>query len=162
MVSLTDALPSGMTFAALSAPADWTCSTPAAGAGGTVSCAKNSLAAGAAPAAFTLTVKVNANVTAAAILNTASVASATADPNQNNNSSAVSTTVNRTAVSALQMTDAPDPVIAGTNLVYALQAASNGPERCADGCFIDDGTTSTTLVSLTAPAGWNCTAPAMG
>ena len=88
MVSLTDALPSGMTFAALSAPADWTCSTPAAGAGGTVSCAKNSLAAGAAPAAFTLTVKVNANVTAAAILNTASVASATADPNQNNNSSA--------------------------------------------------------------------------
>ena len=60
------------------------------------------------------------------------------------------------------MTDAPDPVIAGTNLAYALQAASNGPSDAQMVALSTTVPAGTTFVSLTAPAGWNCTAPAIG
>ena len=36
--TLTDPLPSGMTFVSLSSPTGWNCSTPAVGSNGTVSC----------------------------------------------------------------------------------------------------------------------------
>ena len=37
-VSLTDTLPAGTTFVSLSTPGGWSCTTPAVGAGGTISC----------------------------------------------------------------------------------------------------------------------------
>ncbi len=42
-VSLSDTLPAGTTFVALSSPAGWSCTTPAAGSGGTVTCTNASL-----------------------------------------------------------------------------------------------------------------------
>ena len=59
--TLTDTLPGDLTFVSLtqtSGPA-FACSTPSAGAGGTVSCANPSMAAGAG-AGFTLVVHVPA------------------------------------------------------------------------------------------------------
>ena len=51
---LDDTLPGNMTFVSLLAPAGWTCSTPAPGAGGTISCSNPSLAPTAGEV-FTLT-----------------------------------------------------------------------------------------------------------
>src|SRR6202011_5891026 len=50
--SLTDTLPAGTTFVSLTAAAGWSCTTPAVGAGGTVSCTNGSVAVG--PNVFTL------------------------------------------------------------------------------------------------------------
>jgi len=51
-VSLSDALPAGTTFVSLSSPGGWICTTPAVGAGGTMSCSNASIALGSA--VFTL------------------------------------------------------------------------------------------------------------
>lgn len=56
-VALSDSVPADTTFVSLTAPAGWTCVTPAAGGTGTISCTNPSLAMGTA-ASFTLVVNV--------------------------------------------------------------------------------------------------------
>ncbi len=90
--SLSDTLPAGTTFVSLSSPGGWSCTTPAVGAGGTVSCGNASVAPGSA--VFTLVVKVGAAVASGTVLtNTATVSSATTDPNPGNDSATATTTV---------------------------------------------------------------------
>ncbi len=92
-VSLSDVVPTNTTFVSLTAPAGWTCSTPAVGGTGTVSCTNPSLASGAS-AAFTLVVNVNAATPNGTIItNTAAASSSTTDPNTGNNSATATTTV---------------------------------------------------------------------
>jgi len=105
-VSLTDAIPAGAVFKSLSAPAGWSCATPAAGGVGQVNCTVASLAAGAS-AQFNLTVTVvcpTPNNTG--IVNSASVASTTRDPN---------TAPNNTASVNVQVSN-PPPVISGLSV----------------------------------------------
>ena len=45
-VTVSDTLPTGTTFVSLAAPAGWSCSTPAVGAAGTVTCDRATLTAG--------------------------------------------------------------------------------------------------------------------
>jgi uncharacterized repeat protein (TIGR01451 family) len=71
-VELTDTLPAGTTFVSLAAPAGWSCSTPAVGAAGTVTCTRLTMPVSTDP--FTLT--VNAPATPATVVNTATVTSA--------------------------------------------------------------------------------------
>jgi uncharacterized repeat protein (TIGR01451 family) len=82
-VALSDPLPASTTFVSLTSPAGWTCTTPAVGANGTVSCTVAVLAPGSA--VFTLVVKVAANAQPV-ITNTATISSATSDPIPGNNS----------------------------------------------------------------------------
>jgi uncharacterized repeat protein (TIGR01451 family) len=78
-VSLIDFLPPATTFVSLSSPGGWLCTTPAVGAGGTVSCSIASLGIG--NAVFTLTANVAAaTANGTVISNTATVSSATPDP----------------------------------------------------------------------------------
>src|SRR6185369_4698115 len=56
-VSLTTAVPAHTTFQSLTVPAGWTCSTPAVGGTGSITCTMPSLAAGGT-AAFALTVSL--------------------------------------------------------------------------------------------------------
>jgi uncharacterized repeat protein (TIGR01451 family) len=91
LVSLSDPLPAGTTFVSLSSPGGWSCSTPAVGANGTVSCSLASFAPGSA--VFTLTVTIASTVPSGTMLtNTAAVSSPT-DSNPANNAGSVSTTV---------------------------------------------------------------------
>src|ERR1700712_3244583 len=55
--NLSDPIPPGMTFVSLASPAGWTCSTPAIGANGLVSCNNPNFAAGD-NVSFTLTVRI--------------------------------------------------------------------------------------------------------
>ncbi|PYS45762.1 MAG: hypothetical protein DMF68_21205, partial [Acidobacteria bacterium] len=92
-VQVTDAMPSGTTFKALSSPAGWSCTTPSVGGTGSVTCTIASLASGAS-AVFQLTVKVNSSVTdESTISNTASISSSTTDSIPGNNSATQTTTV---------------------------------------------------------------------
>nr|WP_257385966.1 ExeM/NucH family extracellular endonuclease [Tahibacter caeni] len=88
-VSLTNAIPANTTFTALTSPAGWSCTTPAVGATGTVSCSIASLPPGTAT--FSLTVTVDASAPVTVISDTATVTSATADPLPGNEAATATT-----------------------------------------------------------------------
>ncbi|MBK9609476.1 MAG: DUF11 domain-containing protein [Betaproteobacteria bacterium] len=160
-VSLSDTLPAGTTFVSLAAPGGWLCTTPAVGAGGTVSCSIATLAPGTA--AFTLTVAVGPAVSAATVLsNTATVTSAAIDPNPGNESATAMTTVAASANLIVAKFDSPDPATAGTNLTYAITLDNAGPSNAASVSLSDTLPAGTTFVSLSAPGGWTCTTPPVG
>jgi uncharacterized repeat protein (TIGR01451 family) len=97
-LALSDTLPLGTTFVALTSPVGWTCTTPAVGGTGSVSCTNATLAAGAS-ASFSLVVNVvMGTVDGTVITNTATVTSTTTDGVPTNNSATTTTTVGIGAV----------------------------------------------------------------
>jgi uncharacterized repeat protein (TIGR01451 family) len=98
-------LPSGLDFASLDAPAGWTCTTPAVGDAGAVSCTSASAAVGAAP--FTLAATADAGITADETVSVPiTLSSATSDPDDADLTTSVDTRI-----------DAPDPVVAPDPIV---------------------------------------------
>ncbi len=86
-------VPANTTFLSLTAAAGWTCTTPAVGGTGTVSCTKPSVAV-AESATFTLVVNVTAGTPAGTVLsNTATVSSPITDPIPSNNAATATTRV---------------------------------------------------------------------
>src|SRR5439155_13559317 len=165
-VSLADALPISTPFVSLgqtTGPA-FTCTTPAAGGFGTVSCTIASLLAGSAT--FSLVVHVNANLDDGFVLaNTATVASSPVDANLSNNTATSMTTVQSRADVGVTKTDSPDPVVAGTNLTYTITVANNGPSHVLTGLTLSDAVpTGATFVSFNQSDGpaFTCTMPAVG
>jgi uncharacterized repeat protein (TIGR01451 family) len=164
-VNFSDPLPAGTTFTNVfsTLPAGWTCSTPASDTNGTVSCSIASFAPGTAT--FTLAVRADATLPDGTVLtNTATVTSATADPSPGNESATATTTVlNAGPLVLLTKTDAPDPVLPGSNLTYTITAFNNTTRDLGSASFFDHLPAGTTFVSLTTPAGWSCTGvPAVG
>jgi uncharacterized repeat protein (TIGR01451 family) len=160
-IALSDTLPAGTTFVSLPSVAGWSCTTPAVGSGGTVSCSIAALPAGST--VFTLTVAVDAGVASGTVLsNTATVSSATTDPNPGNGSSTATTTVSASADLSLTQTDAPDPVVASGPLAYTITLANAGPSQAAGVSLADTLPAGTTFVSLASPGGWSCSTPAVG
>jgi uncharacterized repeat protein (TIGR01451 family) len=96
-LTLTDVVPAHATFVSLTSAAGWSCSMPAVGGTGTVSCTIASLAAGAS-ASFTLVVKVNAGTpNATVITNTSTITATSTDPSTANNTATATTTVGTAA-----------------------------------------------------------------
>jgi uncharacterized repeat protein (TIGR01451 family) len=92
-VEVGDMLPSGTTFASISAPSDFTCLTPIAGSAGPVKCTAMSLANGASRT-IQLVVKL-AGSTKGSVSNTAAALSSVSDPQTNNNSATVTINVGK-------------------------------------------------------------------
>jgi len=163
--SFTDPLPSGTTFLAIGVPAGWTCSTPAVGSGGTVSCSASSLAA-LATASFTLSTRVSSLLPGGTVLvNTATAASGASDPSLANNTATASTTVVAPAAQAdLSVTkiDSPDPVSTGRNIVYTIVVTNSGPATALGVSLSDTVPAGTTFQALSAAPGWTCSTPAVG
>jgi uncharacterized repeat protein (TIGR01451 family) len=163
--TLTDVVPAGTTFVSFSqdsGPA-FLCSTPAPGGGGSVSCSIATLASGA-EATFTLTLHVDAGTSPGTFIsNTASVSTASADPNEENNASTASTLVGPVTVADLGVSQAaPEGRPPDTDLTYDLTVTSGGPAAASAATLTDTLPGATTFVSLSAPAGWSCTTPAVG
>lgn len=90
--TMQDTLPGGTTFVSLVTPSGWSCTSPAVGNNGAVSCSRAVFAPGSS--VFTLVVQVApGTATATVITNTATAASTTNDPSAGNNSSTATTTV---------------------------------------------------------------------
>jgi uncharacterized repeat protein (TIGR01451 family) len=70
----------------------------------------------------------------------------------------VAFTVIEQADLVMTLTDAPDPVTAGTNLTYTAMVANTGPTAANNVSFSMPAPAGTTLVSATPTAGGNCTA----
>jgi uncharacterized repeat protein (TIGR01451 family) len=157
---LSDPLPAGTTFSALTAPAGWSCVTPAVGAGGTVTCTRLSYPTGAS--VFTL--KVNGPAAPAALSNTASVStSGTTDPTPGNNSSTATTNVVLTADLAITKT-ASATASQGGNITYNLTVTNNGPSPALNVSMSDPLPVNTTLVSSSQTGGpaFVCAGPSAG
>ncbi|MEK7832864.1 MAG: S8 family serine peptidase, partial [Acidobacteriota bacterium] len=68
----------------------------------------------------------------------------------------------RSADLRLAKSGSPNPVIAGTNLTYTINLTNDGPDAAANVMVSDTLPANTTFVSITPPAGWSCTFPAVG
>ncbi|HKH48023.1 MAG TPA: DUF11 domain-containing protein [Thermoanaerobaculia bacterium] len=160
-VAWSDTLPAETTFVSLAQPGGWTCSTPAAGSGGTVSCSLNPLAVGSA--VFTLVVHVDPSVPPGTeITNLAGASSTTPDPEPENEVGIATTTVDGSADLSVVKVDTPDPVAAGTSLTYTITVKNAGPNYAGSVVLDDPLPADTTFQSLSAAAGWSCSTPAVG
>jgi uncharacterized protein len=157
----SDTLPAGTSFVSLPAVAGWSCTTPAVGAGGTVSCSNPSAAVGSA--VFTLVVQVDAAVAAGTVLsNTATATSTTSDPSPGNNSATATTTVSTSADLAVTNTPSTGTAINGQPITYTITASNAGPSNASGVTLVNDIPSGTTFTSLASPPGWSCTAPSVG
>lgn len=158
---VSDPLPAGTTFQALSAPGGWSCTTPTVGTNGTVSCSIADFAP--LTAIISIDVVVGALPDGTVLTNTATVSSTTADPNPADNSDTTNTTVSTpTATLTVTKTGSPNPVDAGADLSYTITASNNGAVTLDLATVTDPLPPSTTFVSLASPGGWSCTTPAVG
>ncbi|HKQ87773.1 MAG TPA: C25 family cysteine peptidase [Candidatus Acidoferrales bacterium] len=167
-VSYTEAipaLPGYATFASLSCPAGWSCTTPSVGGTGNVTGSIANLASGAT-ATFILVLNVNAATPSGSIISeTANISSSLTDPNPENNSVTTNVTVASAGQYDLSVTSSasPNPVLPGNNITYTQTLGNAGPASVSNVQFNGSVPTNTTFVSLGIPAGWICTAiPSVG
>ena len=142
-------LPTGTTFVSATPSAGGVCN-----AASPVVCTFAGTTAVAAAASVTVVAAVPANTANGAVLSaTATSTSTTIDTNPANNTATTTTTVGTSSDVSVTITDAPDPVVAGTNLTYTVTVANAGPSD-AQGVTATMATpTGTTLVSAPGPIG---------
>jgi uncharacterized repeat protein (TIGR01451 family) len=158
-ITLTFPLPSGVAFQSESVPAGWSCTPPASGSGGTITCTAPVLPPGTA----TITITASTPPTASGTYSTtATITSATPDPNANDNSFDVDVLVQPSTDFTVTVAGSPDPVVAGTNLTWTVVATNLGPSTAGAASVSLLLPVPTTFVSVTAPAGWSCSAPSPG
>ena len=115
-LTFTDALPSSTVFQSVGAPAGWTCTTPAVGGTGQVTCTASGLTNGNS-AQFTLNLTVVcATPNGTGISNTATVSSTTLNPNP---------TPRNSASVAIAVSD-PAPVVSGLTVSKPILWPPNG------------------------------------
>jgi uncharacterized repeat protein (TIGR01451 family) len=162
----TDPLPAGMTFVSLqqnSGPA-FTCSLPAVGSGGTITCTRASFAAGEV-ATFTLVGHIPSETEGTFFTNVATVSSSTADPNEENNSSTATTLVAAQSAdvgvtkSTTSTTARPD-----SNVTYTIEVRNGGPNAAENLNWQDTLPGDMTFVSLQQNSGpaLSCSTPVVG
>ncbi len=152
--------PVGTTFQSLSAPGGWSCTTPAVGGTGAISCTKASMSNGES-GAFTLVVNVTGSGT---ISSTVTGGSATHDPDLPDNSSNATTTVPAVTTADLSITKSTAATTApiGTTYSYTLVVTNNGPDAAANVVLTDTLPSALLFRSITQPSPFACTTPAVG
>ena len=162
-VSLNDAVPANTTFVSESQTTGptFSCTTPALGGTGTVTCTIASLTPGSST--FSITVHINPGATGAVISNTANTTSTTTDSNPGNNTSTALTTATGSADLSIVKT-APAAATNGSNLTYTITVTNNGPSDAASVTMADTLPANTTFVSESQPTGpaFTCTNPPPG
>jgi uncharacterized repeat protein (TIGR01451 family) len=162
-VVMTDTLPASLLYQSIAAPAGFSCTTPAIGATGTISCTGATLANGGT-ATFTLVTQVAGSATGT-IANSAAASSATNDPNGGNSSGsagAVTVSSGPSADLGVTKTTSSTGAAPGGTIVYTLTASNNGPDAASSVVVSDTLPASLLFQSITVPAGFTCTTPAIG
>jgi uncharacterized repeat protein (TIGR01451 family) len=142
-VTLTDAIPAGVSFRAVTAT-QGSCSGTT-----TVTCSLGTIHPG-----NTAQVVVSVNVlpsTTQNIQNTATVSANPPDPLGTNNSASTITVVSPLADLAITQTDAPDPVASGAVITYTLTVVNNGPSNAAGVSVVNTLPAGLTYLSSTPP-----------
>ncbi len=161
-VSFTFATPAHTTFAGFTPAAGWSCTTPAVGSTGSVSCTLPTLAPNAPTANFQMVVTVAADAVAGSVISAVATASNGGGGSGSDVATADTTVGAASADLAVTLADTPDPVNAGTPLSYAIHLSNAGISYAPNARWNLDLPAGTTFTSVSAPAGWACTAPAVG
>jgi uncharacterized repeat protein (TIGR01451 family)/CSLREA domain-containing protein len=150
-VTVTDALPAGVTFTSAT-PSQGSC----AFASGTVTCQLGSLALNGS-ASIALQVKPRQTGT---LMNTASVTAAEPDTDTSNNSDTSSINVIKTVDLKVSKTDSADPIFVGQQTTYTMLVTNLGTISGATGIVLTDSLPSSmTFVSATTTQGSLVTPP---
>jgi uncharacterized repeat protein (TIGR01451 family) len=158
---ITELVPSGTTFQSIAAPAGFSCTTPAVGGTGTITCTTASMTDGAS-ATFTLVVNVTA--TSGSISDTVLAASDTSDGTTSNDSATATTAVLAPPSANLGITKTTATTNAGPGsaVSYTVVVTNGGPDATTAVTMTDTLPASLRFASITSPAGFTCTTPAVG
>ncbi|UCG23486.1 MAG: DUF11 domain-containing protein [Chloroflexota bacterium] len=148
-VTVTDTLPSGVTYLSLDAEPLGDC------AGGAVVTCEFAGLAPMATAVITIGVQVDP-ATLGTLENTAEVSSFTSDGDPENNSFTLFTTAEAGADLSIGKAGWPETVTAGTSLTYTLIVSNSGPSDAVNVVMTDTLPTGVTLLSSDAGQGNSC------
>ncbi len=158
VANFTEATPTNTTFESVIAPVGWTCTTPAVGATGNVTCTDPSLASGAV-ANIVVVVNVAPSVAAGTITATSTLS---ASNSVNTSTTTTATTVAVDCDLIVSNSGVPSPVTAGSNITYTQTVYNAGPSNCSTGALTELTPTHTTFVSAaavtTGGGTWTCAA----
>lgn len=156
VANFTEATAINTTFESVIAPVGWSCTTPAVGGTGNVTCTDPSLASGAV-ADIVVVLNVAPSVAAGTITATSTLSAS------NSVNTSTTTTVTTVAVDCdliVSNSGVPSPVTAGSNITYTQTVYNFGPSNCSTGALTELTPTHTTFVSaaaVTAGGGtWTC------
>ena len=158
-VTIDDTLPVGVFFQSLAAAVEWSCSTPAVGANGTITCSRATLPAGAS-SIISIGATTDPALTPGTVLS--NTATANADGLSGPSSDSHDTTVAGTVTLSVTASDTPDPVAPGGAITYAIDVSNESVTAAQDVEMMFEAAPSTTFVSATAPPGWTCSTPPVG
>jgi uncharacterized repeat protein (TIGR01451 family) len=148
-LAIQDNTPAATTFLSATPSAGGSCTTPAVGGTGLVTCSWAGATAAGAPSARTVILVVtvaSGTANGTIISNTASASSVTSDPVPANNSAAASVTVAVAGDMAITQTG-PASVVPGASLVYTVTVTNNGPSDAAAVSVANVTPTGLTFVS---------------
>jgi uncharacterized repeat protein (TIGR01451 family) len=149
--------PPNTNFQSITAPAGWTCVTPAVGKTGTITCTAAGTLAVNATASFTLALQVNAGTASGTSISDTVTANATnIVPNLTANSATATVTVANanSADMAIVKTATPSPTVdEGDTITYKLQVANNGPASATNVTVTDPLASTLTYISYTSATG---------
>ena len=166
--TFTQTTPAGTTFVSMTPPAGWSCTTPAVGATGTITCTANSgtLAAGATSGDFTLILATNSTLAHGTVLTDTATASMTeVDPTPANNSKSATTTVQRLVDVAVDKSNAENLAPYGAGYVYTgnppaptpvtwtVLVTNNGPSQATNVVMTDPLPTGYSYTSANSTQG---------
>lgn len=149
-VTLTDPIPTGMTFVSATGEPGFTCTTPAVGDNGTISCFAAVLTAGDT-ATFTFVVNIPLETEpGTSFLNQASVATQTIDTNDENNTGIAGTTTPPPPQADLALVKSgPSTTGPDTDITYTIVLSNGGPSAATTVTLSDPIPGGLTFVSLT-------------
>ncbi len=165
--TMTEVVPANTMFQSIvisgSGAAGWSCTPPALGGTGVITCTNADIPAGASGSAtFTVVVNVNpGTANGTQIADTISATSDTNDPTPANNSATVLTIVGAANTANLAVTNVgtPNPVVQGNNITYTVTVTNNGPGTASNVTMSEVTPTNTTFVSdayASGTSGWTC------
>lgn len=155
-VTVNDTLPVGVTPTGASG-SGWTCTV----AGQTVSCIDTTPLPGNTTYP-SITVTANVLQTAPSTVTNIATVSGGGELNLTNDTATNIATVGSSADLSVTNVASPDPVAAGGNITYTQTVTDNGPSAADNATLTEAIPANTTLVSVTAPAGWNCISQGAG
>ncbi|MGA8035809.1 MAG: C25 family cysteine peptidase [Candidatus Acidiferrales bacterium] len=155
------------TFTSISVPTGWSCTTPAVGSSGLITCTDPDVAGSSTGTFKVVTGIPTAAASGTQILNTASIASGTNDPNLGNNTASVLTLVAASTSADVVVTKTANlsQVTPGatSTITYTVVVKNNGPAAAATNILTDATPANTTFASLAQTGtAWTCTKPTAG